>query len=480
MGLRKVPSDEDLVSCLCDKVYGITNSNNYNSDSELILFECDLYGDRDPWQIWSEHGGLKLNKGEELYFFTKLKKLSINGSRFNRHTPSGTWSGVNRVSVGGGTGVADKRYFKYENRRSTGSESDCGCVTWKMYEYSLVDGGADPTVVCRLRREIKGQKRKLTNFIPNHPDSCSSSSSSPSVAHHHHQQRIKKQRVEGSLHVDAADDVIDFGFLFDSDDDQDLKEITGEEYIKKAAAVNVVKSPPSTTPHHHYQVDVVEEHSSYGGTENFEEIDDGDDHRINNHREFSEEYEELEKMLPFNYSQEQDFKEITRAEYINKAAAVNVAKSPSSTTHHHHHQVDVVEEHSSYGSTENFVEIDDDDHGIYNVATSSSTSTTAGRDHGDNNVSKLSSSTATSHKMEHQNNSNNVVGDQVDYNIGAVEQKNGMEAEDDEEYLSGKSFAELLQSIPLYYEEHDHDDVLMDNVNFLACDQPMEKLIASM
>ncbi|KAF3434460.1 hypothetical protein FNV43_RR25563 [Rhamnella rubrinervis] len=436
--------------------------------------------------IGGEHGGLKLNKGEELYFFTKLKKLSINGSRFNRHTPSGTWSGVNRVSVGSGTGVADKRYLKYENRRSTGSENDCGCVTWKMYEYNLVDGGADPTVVCRLRREVKGQKRKLTDFIPTHPYFCSSLSS-PSVGdHHHRQQRIKKQRIGGNLHADAADDVIDFGFLFDSDDEQDLKEITREEYINKAAAVNVVKSPRSTT--HHHQVDVVEEHSTYGGTENLVESDDDDDHGINNVAkslststtggqdsgdqiifseddndallklifEITDEDEKLEKILPINYSDDQDLNEVTREEKVNNAA-VNFVETSSSTTHRH--QVDVIEEQSSNGGTGNFVETDNDDHGINNVAKSSSVSS---QDHGDNIVSKLSSSTAsTSHQMEDENNNNNVVGDQVDYNIGAVEQQNGMEAEDYEEYLSGKSFAELLQSVPLYYEEHDHDDAFM-------------------
>ncbi|KAF3434440.1 hypothetical protein FNV43_RR25543 [Rhamnella rubrinervis] len=318
------------------KFYGVTSTNNCSSDSELVLFKCDLYGDKDPSQIWSEHGGLKLNLGEELYLFTKLMKLSINGSRFNRHIPSGMWSGE-----------------RFSRQR-----------------YCLVDGGADPTVVCRLRREVKGQKRKLTNFIPTHPYFCSSLSS-PSVGdHHHRQQRIKKQRVGGNLHADAADDVIDFGFLFESDDEQDLKEITREEYIKKAAAVNV-------------------------STENFVEIDDDDDHGINNVAkssststtggqdrgdqiilsedandallklifEITDGDEELEKILPINYSDEQDLNEVTREEHTNNAA-VTVSKTLSSTTHHHHHQVDVVEEYNSYGGTENFVEIDDDDDGI--------------------------------------------------------------------------------------------------------------------
>lgn len=165
MRLQEVSSDEVRVSYLHEKVYGGTTTKSSNS---LVVFKCDLYGDKKPWQIWNDQGGLKLNKGEDLYFFTKLKKFSLTGSRFNRHAGSDIQDGC----------FVDKRYFQYENE--SGSESDDG---WNMDEYSLADGGVDPYILCLLRRKIKGHKRKSTNIIPSRHYSCSSSSSS--VGYHH-------------------------------------------------------------------------------------------------------------------------------------------------------------------------------------------------------------------------------------------------------------------------------------------------------
>lgn len=150
-GFRFVPSDDGLVASLCEKVYG---GGQARSD-RVVLVECDIYGDKEPWQIWDENGGLRVNikACEDLYLFTKLKKVSVNGSNFNRQVGSGKWSGANSVDVAGG--LAKKRHFTYEN---------IGCRmhhnAWIMHEYSLVDSRAE-YVLCRLRKKVKKNIKKI-------------------------------------------------------------------------------------------------------------------------------------------------------------------------------------------------------------------------------------------------------------------------------------------------------------------------------
>ncbi|KAK9283504.1 hypothetical protein L1049_011750 [Liquidambar formosana] len=48
---------------------------------------CDLFGKREPWQIFE--GSTERVR----YFFTKLKKKTTNGSKINRMVGLGTWKG---------------------------------------------------------------------------------------------------------------------------------------------------------------------------------------------------------------------------------------------------------------------------------------------------------------------------------------------------------------------------------------------------
>ncbi|CAN6691545.1 unnamed protein product [Malus baccata var. baccata] len=68
-----------------------------NYFDENVIPDIDLYGSMEAKDIWNNNGGQNLGKGEDLYFFTKLKPTSSKGtgSRVARTIGSGTWHGQN-------------------------------------------------------------------------------------------------------------------------------------------------------------------------------------------------------------------------------------------------------------------------------------------------------------------------------------------------------------------------------------------------
>ncbi|ONI36214.1 hypothetical protein PRUPE_1G575600 [Prunus persica] len=101
------------------------------SDARLLGYY--LLNKKEPWDIWNDLGGKNLGKGEDLYFFTKLKLVTGKGSRVARTIGNGTWKGEDR-----GTTVRDParknrplglcKRFRYENDNS----DQHGC--WIMHE----------------------------------------------------------------------------------------------------------------------------------------------------------------------------------------------------------------------------------------------------------------------------------------------------------------------------------------------------------
>lgn len=164
MGINKIQAtvQESLLQHLYNKATGRSGSTTL----KFNIPECDLYGD-EPCKIWSDHyhgtsstmllltGNNKNNKNnmkknEELYMFTKLKKKSVKGTRFDRTVgDKGAWKGEDsgvKIYCDDKTSALEtetatppirvhglKKRYRYES--SSKSVNDDG--RWIMYEYSL-------------------------------------------------------------------------------------------------------------------------------------------------------------------------------------------------------------------------------------------------------------------------------------------------------------------------------------------------------
>lgn len=153
VGFRFHPTDEELI-----RHYLYMKNKVRSKGAEAIagvVPEFDLYGETEPWKIWESYGGADLYD-QDLYFFTRLKKVNPHGTRINRKIGTGTWSegepsraifvGEKTATKKHKTPIGRKRKFRYENKAS----EQHGC--WYMEEYSLDDGiKSAEYVICRLR-----------------------------------------------------------------------------------------------------------------------------------------------------------------------------------------------------------------------------------------------------------------------------------------------------------------------------------------
>ncbi|KAK9283154.1 hypothetical protein L1049_011385 [Liquidambar formosana] len=151
VGFRFHPSDRELVfHYLYRKVVGKP------LPCEHVVTECDLYGEREPWQIY---GG---STEKIRYFFTKLKKKTDGGSRIDRTIGSGTWKGqrvASSVLDEQGRCIGRKKMLTYENK---GSAMNHG--RWVMHEYGLDGSLLDETQVSELFSIEPNSTSLLLNF----------------------------------------------------------------------------------------------------------------------------------------------------------------------------------------------------------------------------------------------------------------------------------------------------------------------------
>ncbi|KAB2606096.1 NAC transcription factor 29-like [Pyrus ussuriensis x Pyrus communis] len=178
VGYKFHPRDEELVGYyLRNKVRGSPFKD------ENVIPDLDLYGSMEARDIWNNNGGQNLGKGEDLYFFTKLKPTSSKGtgSRMARTIGSGTWHGENS-----GTKVKDPKtketigWWKRFTYANTKYPQENGC--WIMHEFSLDPklamyiksnnsrtSNGDEYAVCRIRkhydRKRKADDREETRVV---------------------------------------------------------------------------------------------------------------------------------------------------------------------------------------------------------------------------------------------------------------------------------------------------------------------------
>nr|XP_023925232.1 NAC domain-containing protein 2-like [Quercus suber] len=121
-GYRFDPTDEELVTNYLRK-------KNMGKPIPLNpVKDCDLYGKKEPWEIWDMFSaGDTVVK--QLYFFTKLKTYD-NGTRFDRRVGSGSWS-KDKLCKSPLKGI-EKSRFRYENNDNSSSKQN---GNWILYEY---------------------------------------------------------------------------------------------------------------------------------------------------------------------------------------------------------------------------------------------------------------------------------------------------------------------------------------------------------
>ncbi|XP_023511534.1 NAC domain-containing protein 72-like [Cucurbita pepo subsp. pepo] len=161
VGVRFRPTDPQLLQYLHWKIHG-------QPYFKRAVLDCDLYGEMEPWEIWLRFGGID---GEDLYFFTKLKRSTNNSGRLSAHInrkvglANGTWSGENSASPIFAT-KTDKtiigycKRFRYENVQLPEHHGE-----WIMHEYSLHQDSIQQAVdsdyvLCRFKKNER-LKRKL-------------------------------------------------------------------------------------------------------------------------------------------------------------------------------------------------------------------------------------------------------------------------------------------------------------------------------
>ncbi|KAI9182782.1 hypothetical protein LWI28_028828 [Acer negundo] len=216
MGYRFQPTDEELVTYfLFNKIFAETD-DPFNDVDKFSVREGDLYGSQDPCDIWNLNGGDNLEDGQPLYLFTRLKKVSSNGSRISRRVGSGTWAGEDSgdTIISQNYVVGVKKRFRYENKKSP----DNGA--WIMHEFAV-----DPTllrhhrkpddiVLCRMKKNpvAEKKKRKLQQVLNSEPWMPSKSSKlvepQPvpiSVQQYQQEAEFNSQHRESSIEMESLD-----------------------------------------------------------------------------------------------------------------------------------------------------------------------------------------------------------------------------------------------------------------------------------
>ncbi|XP_062006081.1 NAC domain-containing protein 68-like [Rosa rugosa] len=148
-GLRFCPMEDELVLFYLKPML----SGQIMPGRNRVVFDCDLYGHQEPWEIWEAFKtkrphDLRLNK--DIYFFTQHKKMSSTAKRVRRNVGSGTWKGddsgkpVRSVETGRVVGL--KKRYTYKNDDSVHN----GC--WILYEFYL-------------DQSLRDNKQKLKDYV---------------------------------------------------------------------------------------------------------------------------------------------------------------------------------------------------------------------------------------------------------------------------------------------------------------------------
>ena len=120
------PTDEELIQRFLSKK---ANRQPLPNDAANNIHECDLYGEKNPWEIWEAFGG---GNRRELYFFS-IKKRKASG--LVRTIGLGSWEAENKgraiLTKWTRQRIGTKKCLRFDK---SGTNHD---GAWIMHEYSL-------------------------------------------------------------------------------------------------------------------------------------------------------------------------------------------------------------------------------------------------------------------------------------------------------------------------------------------------------
>ena len=122
------PTDEDLILSFHSNK---ANGKPLPNEATINIHECDLYGNKNPWEIWEAFEG---SNTRELYFFTTKKKKP---SRLVRTTGLGSWEAKSNK----GRAIMAKDTHQHIGTKKCLWLEKSGTIhdgAWIMHEYCLI------------------------------------------------------------------------------------------------------------------------------------------------------------------------------------------------------------------------------------------------------------------------------------------------------------------------------------------------------
>ncbi|CAB4307565.1 unnamed protein product [Prunus armeniaca] len=167
VGYKFRPSEEELF------LHYLLPRLNREDYPKGVVPDCDLYGTKEPWEIWRDFHHSSPDDQEDIYVFTTLKKKTPNGSRFCRTVGAagtGVWKGEDsgKKIRACGSNIGIRKRFRYMN---PGSPHD---DRWIMHEFQLDESllrvrNKETIVLCLVRKKETPGKRKFEE-LQNHED----------------------------------------------------------------------------------------------------------------------------------------------------------------------------------------------------------------------------------------------------------------------------------------------------------------------
>ncbi|XP_060211413.1 NAC domain-containing protein 83-like [Lycium barbarum] len=165
MGYRFHPTDRELLKYLLGFVRNEPLPEQYQ-----LMQQVNLYGDKDPWQIFEAYDNGNDNNNNARYFITPQKKEKLAWKRFSRTVGKGTWKPQSKgkeVFDDKGRVMGYVKSLKYTPANKSSSNAN---GEWLMTEYSLYNGYVDALkiknkgfVICKIKKKEKRGDMKKGN-----------------------------------------------------------------------------------------------------------------------------------------------------------------------------------------------------------------------------------------------------------------------------------------------------------------------------